>query len=175
MPGILMSPCVLKSADSETDDPLMVPSGHAGRVELPQDSPPSPGSGLVLVVDDEAPVLLALRRILEGDRHRVALASSPAEAACALGDPALDVVLVDLGMGDASGLELLEQVKRERPEVEVIVMTGHASVDSAVDCMRRGAFDYLSKPFENLRRVRDTVRRAVATPPAGRLRGRPDP
>ncbi|MBW2273374.1 MAG: response regulator [Deltaproteobacteria bacterium] len=138
----------------------MVPSGPLDEWIL-RAPPPSEDPGLVLVVDDEAPVLLALRRILDGDRHVVVLASSPDEASGALEDPGLDVVLVDLAMGEASGLELLERVKRERPEVQVIVMTGNASIDSAVECMRRGAFDYLSKPFENLRRVRDTVRRAV--------------
>ena len=60
----------------------------------------------------------------------------------------LAVVLVDLMLGATSGLDFLERVKRERPEVEVIVITGHASIESAVGCIRRGAFDYLAKPFQ---------------------------
>jgi len=117
--------------------------------------------GLVLVVDDESLLLRSLRRILEGDGQRTVLARSAAEAEPHLYDPDLDAVLVDLVLEGASGLELLERVKRERPEVEVIVMTGHATVESAVRSMRRGAFDYLEKPFGDVHRVRTTVRKAI--------------
>jgi two-component system response regulator HydG len=71
------------------------------------------------------------------------------------------VVLLDLFLGRTSGLELLDRLKRERPEVEVIVMTGHASIESAVGCIRRGAFDYLAKPFDDVYRVRTTVGKAL--------------
>jgi two-component system response regulator HydG len=121
-----------------------------------------PGSaGLVLLLDDEPLLLAALERILRGEGHRLVCARHPAEAEAALADPDLDVVLVDLLLEGASGLEVLERVKRERPEVEVVVMTGFASVESAVGCMRRGAFDYLAKPFDDVHRVRSTVRKAV--------------
>ncbi len=125
----------------------------------------SPGSeatpGLVLLVDDEPLLLRALERILIADEHRLVLAASLPDAEPTLRDPALDVVLVDLRLGGTSGLDLLERVKQERPEVEVIVMTGHASIESAVGCMRRGAFDYLEKPFGDPHRVRTTVRQAL--------------
>jgi DNA-binding NtrC family response regulator len=125
----------------------------------------SPGSdaqpGYVLLVDDEPLLLRALARILRPDGHRIELAETPAQAAPALADPALDVVLLDLRLGGASGLELLERIKAERPEVEVVVMTGHASIESAVGCMRQGAFDYLAKPFDDVHRVRTTVHQAL--------------
>ncbi len=117
--------------------------------------------GLVLILDDEPLLLRALERILRADGHRLKLASTPEELEPVLLDPELDVVLLDLFIGATSGLELLERLKRERPEVEVIIMTGYASVESAVGCMRRGAFDYLSKPFEDAHRVRTTVRKAL--------------
>ena len=117
--------------------------------------------GLVLLIDDEPLLLRSLRRILEPEGHRVELAESAAAAAPLLADPALDVVLLDLFLGETSGLALLEELKRERPEVEVIVMTGHASIESAVRCIRRGAFDYLAKPFEDAFRVRTLVRKAL--------------
>jgi two-component system response regulator HydG len=122
---------------------------------------PEAGPGFVLVVDDEPLLLRALARILAPDGHRVALAESPAEAQRVLADPALDVVLLDLRLGAASGLDLLEAIKRERPEVEVVVMTGHATIESAVGCMREGAFDYLAKPFDDVHRVRTTVHQAI--------------
>ncbi len=117
--------------------------------------------GLVLLVDDEVLLLRSLRRILERDGHRTLLAESPDAAEGALCEPGLDVALVDLRLGAASGLDLLDRIKSERPEVEVIVMTGHASVESAVGSMRRGAFDYLTKPFEDVHRVRTTVQKAL--------------
>jgi two-component system response regulator HydG len=122
---------------------------------------PEEAPGLVLLVDDEELLLRSLRRILEPDGHRLVLADSPRSAAPHFANPELDVVLLDLFLGETSGMQLLEQVKRERPEVEVIVMTGHASIESAVRCIRRGAFDYLAKPFEDAFRVRTTVGKAL--------------
>jgi two-component system response regulator HydG len=122
---------------------------------------PESARGVVLVLDDEELLLKALERILRPEGHEVRLASSLDAARHDLSDPALDVVLVDLFLGNASGLDVLDWVARERLEVEVIVMTGHASIESAVGCMRRGAFDYLAKPFEDVHRVRATVGKAI--------------
>jgi len=122
---------------------------------------PESARGVVLVVDDEPLLLKALERILRPEGHEVRLAASLEEARPQLADPALDVVLVDLFLGNASGLEVLDRVVREGLEVEVIVMTGHASIESAVGCMRRGAFDYLAKPFDDVHRIRATVGKAI--------------
>jgi len=119
------------------------------------------GTGLVLLVDDEPPMLRALARILRPDGHRLLTAERLEQVGEALVEPALDAVLLDLRFGPHDGRELLARVKRERPEVEVIVVTGHASVESAVDCMRAGAFDYVEKPFPDEPRVRLTVQRAI--------------
>jgi two-component system response regulator HydG len=116
---------------------------------------------LILLVDDEPLLLRALRRILEGDGRRVALAETPAEVEGHLGDPSLAAVLLDLKLRGASGLDLLERIRRERPEVEVVMMTGHATIEGAVDSMRLGAFDYLAKPFDDVHRVRTTVGKAL--------------
>jgi DNA-binding NtrC family response regulator len=122
---------------------------------------PETARGVVLLVDDEPLLLKALERILRPEGHEVRLATSFEEARPQLEDPGLDAVLVDLVLGDASGLDVLDRVTREGLEVEVIVMTGHASIESAVGCMRRGAFDYLAKPFEDVHRVRATVGKAI--------------
>ena len=122
-----------------------------------------PGSdvpGRLLLVDDEPLLLRSLARVLEGEGHRIWQAESVVEAERSLADADPDVVLLDLGLGSASGLALLERMKRERPELEIIVVTGNASIESAVDCIRGGAFDYLAKPFDE-HRVRTTVRRAL--------------
>jgi DNA-binding NtrC family response regulator len=120
-----------------------------------------PAPGFVLVVDDEPLMLRALGRILREDGHRLVLAESPEGADAALADPDLDVVLLDVMLGATNGLDLLDRIKREQPEVECLVMTGHASIESAVRCIRRGAFDYLAKPFDDVHRVRTTVQKAL--------------
>jgi DNA-binding NtrC family response regulator len=157
---ILESPAVpFKRPDSETDRTVMAPLS----AESPDDqlfSAPEEAS-FVLLVDDEPLMLRSLKRILERVGYETALAESVAEAEPYLTDPRLDVVLVDLLLGPVSGLELLEKIKSVRPEVEVIVMTGHGSIESAVGCIRRGAFDYLEKPFDDLHRIQTTVRKAI--------------
>jgi two-component system response regulator HydG len=130
---------------------------HARHPATPVEDEP----GLVLVLDDEPLLLRSLERILRSDGHRTVLAENPAAAESTLVDPRLDVVLLDLFLGATSGLDLLERLKRERPAVEVIVITGHASIESAVGSIRRGAFDYLAKPFGDVHRVRTTVQKAI--------------
>ncbi|MBW2270106.1 MAG: sigma-54-dependent Fis family transcriptional regulator [Deltaproteobacteria bacterium] len=112
-------------------------------------------------MDDEPLLLRSLRRILEAEGHRTAMAASAAEAVRWFHDPDLAVVLLDLLLGPTHGLELLDRLRAERPEVEVIVMTGDASIESAVGCIRRGAFDYLAKPFGDIYRVKTIVAQAL--------------
>jgi DNA-binding NtrC family response regulator len=121
----------------------------------------APAAGLVLLVDDEPLVLRSLARILGADSHRLICAETLSQVGAALLEPALDAVLLDLRFGAHDGRELLARIKREHPELEVIVVTGHGSVESAVECMRAGAFDYVEKPFPEPRRVRLTVQRAI--------------
>ena len=117
--------------------------------------------GRVLLVDDEALFVSALQRILRPEGHELVAASSWEEILPELEDTRLDVVLLDLVLGTADGLDVLARIKERRPDVEVVILTGHASVERAVGCMRLGAFDVLEKPVEDSHRVRTTVRRAV--------------
>jgi two-component system response regulator HydG len=118
-------------------------------------------AGLVLLADDEPLIVRALARILRPDGHRLLTAEGLEQVDAALAEPGLDVVLLDLRFGEHDGRELLARLKREHPELEVIIVTGHASVESVVDCMRAGAFDYVEKPFPDAARVRLTVQRAI--------------
>jgi two-component system response regulator HydG len=120
-----------------------------------------PQPGRVLLVEDEPLLLRALRRSLEADGHTVLCAEGPEAAAPWLADPDLDVALVDLRLGRESGLDLLERAKRAQPDLEVIVMTGFASIETAVQAMRCGAFDYLTKPFDGPDRLGVAVAAAV--------------
>jgi diguanylate cyclase (GGDEF)-like protein len=101
----------------------------------------------VLVVDDDRLVREMTRDALVQEGFRVATAASGREALSRLGDEGpFDLVMTDLSMREMDGLELLERVKRASPHTEVIVLTGYASLESALQAMRLGAADYLRKP-----------------------------
>ena len=102
----------------------------------------------VLVVDDEPPQLEILRLILGAEGYEVATAASGRGALASLRRQGVDVVLTDLKMPDVSGIALLEQILREQPGACVVLTTAHGTIDSAVEAMRKGAFDYLTKPLD---------------------------
>jgi DNA-binding NtrC family response regulator len=102
----------------------------------------------VLVVDDETNMQAVMRMILEGAGHEVLTAESGEEALERARDRDLDVVLTDLKMPGMGGEAFIARLRRERPEVPVIVVTAHGTIRSAVQSIRDGAADYLTKPFE---------------------------
>ena len=102
----------------------------------------------ILVVDDEPPQLEILRLILSSEGYEAVTAGSGRGALAALRHQPFDVVLTDLKMPDLSGIALLEQILREQPAACVVLMTAHGTIDSAVEAMRKGAFDYLTKPVD---------------------------
>jgi two-component system response regulator HydG len=103
----------------------------------------------VLVVDDESAILHTLQILLRGEGFEVAVARSGREALERFADFGPDVVLTDIRMPGMDGLELLAALRRENPEVPVILMTAQASLQSAVQAVNQGAFYYLQKPFSN--------------------------
>jgi DNA-binding NtrC family response regulator len=111
-------------------------------------------NGKVLIVDDEAHVRGLLTDVLTND-YQVTELSSGAGLQKALSQEAPDVVLLDVKLGDADGLDLLPQIKRRWPETEVIVLTGHGTIMMAVEAGRRGAYNFLSKPFDNEKLLAD--------------------
>ncbi len=127
-----------------------------------QPSPqPSPARPRCLVVDDERAILSALRKVLGKERFDVITLDAPHPALDLIREQAIDVVLLDIRMPGMSGLELLKAIKELVPDVEVIMMTAFATVETALEAVRAGAFDYLTKPFENIDRVVQVVERAV--------------
>lgn len=102
----------------------------------------------ILVVDDEAIVLRSCVRILgEGD-YRVDTAGTGPEALQKMDSDAADLVILDIKMPGMDGIEVLRRIKETHPETEVIMVTGLSQIDTAVQCMKLGAFDYLPKPFD---------------------------
>jgi DNA-binding NtrC family response regulator len=101
----------------------------------------------VLVVDDERNILSVLKDTLTHFGYRVTCASSAAEALTAVRSELFDAAITDIRMPDMSGLELLREIKRQDESIEVIVMTGYPTITSAVEALKEGAYDYLSKPL----------------------------
>ncbi len=115
----------------------------------------------VLVVDDEPTLLRALEALLRRKGCEVTALESPIAATQQLAQEDFDVALLDIKMPQLSGLELLSAVKHRRPEVEVIMMTGHATVETALAAVKAGAYDYLTKPFEDVELVARAVGKAA--------------
>jgi NtrC-family two-component system response regulator AlgB len=101
----------------------------------------------VLVVDDEPNIRRTLALQLQGRGHRVRTAGSIEEARREVASRRFDVALVDLRLGTGSGLDLLAWLRVEDPALKTVVITAYASIETAVEAMKRGASDYLSKPF----------------------------
>ncbi len=109
--------------------------------------------GRIIVVDDEPEMLALLEADLRGEGFDVVSTSDPNQALAGLANPELEVVLTDVRMPGKSGTELCREVVRRRPDVAVVLMTGFGSLELAVEVMRAGAYDFLTKPFEHERLV----------------------
>ena len=101
----------------------------------------------ILVIDDEAVIGLGCRRVLCPEGHEVRIYEDPQAGLQAALSGDFDLLLVDLVMPGIDGLEILKQVKAAGVSSEVVIITGHSTVESAVEAMKQGAADYLSKPF----------------------------
>jgi DNA-binding NtrC family response regulator len=104
-------------------------------------------AGRILVVDDESSITGALELILGERGYQVETAASVAEAVELLARRPFDLVLTDLRLTDSTGIELLTRIKQDCPETEVILMTGHGSVELTIEAIKRGAYYYVEKPF----------------------------
>ncbi|MDA8105760.1 MAG: response regulator, partial [Nitrospiraceae bacterium] len=102
----------------------------------------------VLVVDDEEPLRRLLKKELERKGFSVEVASDGGEALTILKDNVLDVLLLDIVMPGIDGIELMSRLKADPASPVIVVLTGRATVETAVEAMKNGAYDYLSKPYK---------------------------
>ena len=114
----------------------------------------------VLVVDDEESVVVTIKAILQLDGYNVATTTSGARARAMVRDTEYDLVLTDLRLEDGDGLDVLKAVRESYPETVTIMLTGYASLESAIQALRAGAYDYLVKPSE-VEELRSTVARGI--------------
>jgi two-component system response regulator HydG len=113
----------------------------------------------VLVVDDDAPHAEAVAESLERVGYSCAVATSGKEGLALIEERDFDIVLTDLKMQDADGMEILKKAKQEQPDAEVVILTGHATIPTAVSAMQAGATTYLTKPLD-LSELRTVVEKA---------------
>lgn len=105
------------------------------------------GKIVILVVDDEAVIRDGLQRVLEGDRFEVETCRSGHNAIERLQEKDYGLIITDLKMPGMNGIEVLKAVKALQPDIPVIMITGYATVDTAVEAMKNGAVDFIAKPF----------------------------
>jgi signal transduction histidine kinase len=124
--------------------------------------PPAPvPAARVLVVDDERSVADVCREFLTGEGYTVTLAHRADEAVRRMVEDGCDLILTDINLPGMSGLELVREARRIDDEVPVVVMTGYASTANAIEALRQGAYDYVTKPFD-LEEIGQIVERGVA-------------
>jgi len=101
----------------------------------------------VLIIDDERPVLMTLEALLKRHGYQVETAPTAVQGLKALKSKPPTLVLLDLRLPDADGLEMLDRIKTELPEVQVIILTAHDSLHNAIESIKRGAYHFISKPY----------------------------
>ena len=116
------------------------------QIAKPDSRPEAAPRARVLVVDDKPNMLKLCERILSAE-HQVLTCSAPARVPDLLKDQDFDLVLTDVRMPEMTGMDILHVTKRERPQTEVVLMTAFGDIRQAVEAMREGAYDYITKPF----------------------------
>src|SRR5205814_5591813 len=124
--------------------------------------PERPGTtpGAILVADDEESIRWVLERALTQTGHRVTTVENGTEALAALRAERYDVALIDIKMTDTSGLDVLTRARDERIDTLLIIMTAQNTMANAIEATKRGAYDYLTKPFD-LEQVGVLIARAM--------------
>jgi diguanylate cyclase (GGDEF)-like protein len=115
----------------------------------------------ILVVDDKKIIRTTITQVLEDDGHEVTTAANGADALALYKKERFPIVITDIYMPEMTGIDLLAAIKHIDEKTRIIVMTSYASTDSAIATLRSGAYDYLTKPFEDIELISNVVRRAA--------------
>jgi DNA-binding NtrC family response regulator len=129
----------------------------------------------VVVIDDERPILMTLEALLKRHGYAALLANTAAAGIAAVRKNSPDLVLLDLGLPDADGLDVLKELRRDWPDTQVIILTAHDSLSNAIDSIKLGAFHFISKPYapeELLSLMGQALEKRQLSQEAARLRQR---
>src|SRR3989337_798322 len=102
----------------------------------------------ILVVDDDNSILEVIQMRLKAWGYNVAVAKNGTEAKAALSSTPFNLVIIDLRLSEEDGLDLMEEILTSHPNLPIIILTAHGTIESAVEAMRKGAYSYLTKPFD---------------------------
>ncbi len=114
----------------------------------------------VLVIDDEKAIRNTLKEVLEYEKHEVDLAEDGDSGLELFGENSYDVILCDIKMDKMDGIEVLEKIHEITDDIPVIMISGHGNIDTAVEAIKKGAYDFLEKPLD-LNRLLITMRNAM--------------
>jgi CheY-like chemotaxis protein len=134
-----------------TDSPVVT----VATKRLPEEKSPN-----IMVIDDDQVLLDLFGKVLRKLGFRVALTDNGKDAVNLVRKNSPDVVLLDIKMPGMDGITALQEIKAQDPDIEVIIMTGFANLESAVEALKYGAFDYIKKPFDRLDQVVNSIRQA---------------
>ncbi len=139
--------------------------GTSGNIQL---------NNKILVIDDDPDFAASLKLILENENYQPLLANGEEEALEAIGKNAVDLALIDIRLGRDNGIDLLLKLKEMQPDILCVMITGFGSIETAVQALRHGAYDYLRKPvnpeellatlrrgFEKIRLIKERKARAA--------------
>src|SRR5213079_939207 len=101
----------------------------------------------ILIIDDERPILITLEALLQRHGYQIDTAPTASQGLKLLKSKSPSLVLLDLQLPDADGLEMLDRIKTELPDMQVIILTAHDSLHNAIESIKRGAYHFISKPY----------------------------
>ena len=133
---------------------------HRAKLNCPQKGKVELENPKILIVDDEQNILLYLSEALEDEGYEIVTKGSGKDAVTALETDIFDLLLVDLKLRDIDGLEVMREAKKRSPDTVVIMLTGHGSLESAMEAIRYGAFDYLLKP-STVQDLKNSIKRGL--------------
>lgn len=119
----------------------------------------------ILVVDDEKNYLVVLEALLGPEGYEILTTDNAREAIRLIRESELDLVITDMKMPGITGMELLEECKKVEPDLPVIMMTAFGTIEMAVEAMKKRAYDYITKPFQN-EELKLTVKKSIGKLPA---------
>ena len=115
----------------------------------------------ILVIDDEEVILDFFQELLSKDGYVVKVARTGEEGLAAMGKEFFHLAIVDKNLPGISGLEVIKRSKELSPDTELIIITAYGSVESVIETTKLGVIDYLNKPFEDIKKVREIIRKAL--------------